>query len=211
MGIRRFILCGGGTREEGGGGNNEQEGLNLADVHGAKIYSQFRALRTENAAPHLSEAERSGNLLARSRMYRNFENTFGQRSSGLGSQKTLKYPSGIGNGKNSAERPPTYSKIFRWFQPAEQADTPKVVEITGTFTNWEKVPLLRDSTLNAWHVTMQHIPAHKTHHYMLLVDGKPAQDKNSDGLAIPHGAQEEQFALATHRGPRVFMLFAQSK
>ena len=46
---------------------------------------------------------------------------------------------------------------------------------------------------------------------MLLVDGLPAQDKNCDGLAIPHGPQEQQYALTTPRGPRLFMLFAQTK
>jgi hypothetical protein len=28
---------------------------------------------------------------------------------------------------------------------------------------------------------------------------------------VPHGAQEETFALQTPRGPRVFMMFAQTK
>ena len=86
-----------------------------------------------------------------------------------------------------------------------------MVEIVGSFTKWEKVPLTRDGELDAWHVTLHQIPAHQTHHYMLLVDGKPAQDKNCDGLAIAHGPQEEQYALMTGRGPRVFMLFAQTK
>jgi hypothetical protein len=42
-------------------------------------------------------------------------------------------------------------------------------------------------------------------------DGKPVEDAHSDGLAIPTGAQELQFAIATPRGPRVFMLFSQTK
>jgi hypothetical protein len=46
---------------------------------------------------------------------------------------------------------------------------------------------------------------------MLLVDGKPAHDKNADGLAVPHGPQEEQYQLTTDRGPRLFMVFAQTK
>jgi hypothetical protein len=46
---------------------------------------------------------------------------------------------------------------------------------------------------------------------MLLVNGKPAKDSNSDGFAIPHTAEEKQFALETPRGPRVFMLFSQTK
>ncbi|MDB6124364.1 MAG: hypothetical protein JWQ71_3357 [Pedosphaera sp.] len=46
---------------------------------------------------------------------------------------------------------------------------------------------------------------------MLLLDGKPAHDKTSDGLAVPHGDQEEEYALTTDKGPRVFMLFGQTK
>jgi hypothetical protein len=65
--------------------------------------------------------------------------------------------------------------------------------------------------LDAWHVTLHHIEGNRTHHYMLLVDGKPVQDKNADGLAIPHGPQEEEYQLMTGRGPRLFMLFAQTK
>lgn len=112
---------------------------------------------------------------------------------------------------NSKERPQTFSKVFRWRLPDGQSTPPASVELVGSFTQWEKVPLTRDGALDAWHVTLHQIPAHQTHHYMLLVNGKPAQDKNCDGLAVPHGAQEEQFALQTDRGPRVFMLFAQTK
>ena len=32
-----------------------------------------------------------------------------------------------------------------------------------------------------------------------------------NGLAIPHGFDEEQYAIQTDRGPRVFMMFAQTK
>ena len=45
----------------------------------------------------------------------------------------------------------------------------------------------------------------------LLVDGQPTNDKNCDGYAVPHGLNEEQFAMQTPRGPRLFMLFAQTK
>jgi hypothetical protein len=113
--------------------------------------------------------------------------------------------------KKSNERPASYTKVFRWRLPDGQSAAPKSVELVGSFTNWQKVPLSRDGVLDAFHVTIHHIPSHQTHHYMLLVDGKPAQDKNCDGLAVPHGPQEEQFALQTDRGPRVFMLFAQTK
>ena len=104
-----------------------------------------------------------------------------------------------------------FSKVFRWRLPDGQTIPPGSVEIVGSFSHWQKVPMMRDSTLDAWHATVHHIPGNKTHHYMLLVDGKPAYDKNCDGLAVPHGPHEENFALSTDKGPRVFMLFAQTK
>ena len=45
----------------------------------------------------------------------------------------------------------------------------------------------------------------------VLVDGQPTSDKNCDGLAVPTNAEEAQYALTTPRGPRVLMLFAQTK
>lgn len=113
--------------------------------------------------------------------------------------------------RQSTERPQTYSKVFRWRLPDGQTKEPALVEVIGSFTQWQKVPMQRDSALDAWHVTIHQIPGNKTHHYMLLVDGKPAHDKNSDGLAVPTNAQEEQYQIMTDRGPRVFMLFAQTK
>jgi hypothetical protein len=63
----------------------------------------------------------------------------------------------------------------------------------------------------AWQLTFENIPGHRTHHYMIFADGKPVNDRYSDGLAEPQGSQEAKYALATPRGPRVFMLFAQTK
>jgi hypothetical protein len=88
---------------------------------------------------------------------------------------------------------------------------PTTVEIAGTFTNWEKIPLTRCRPADGWQLTLHQIPGHRTHHYMLLTDGKPVHDRHCDGLAVPQGKQEEQFAIATARGLRVFMLFAQTK
>jgi hypothetical protein len=113
--------------------------------------------------------------------------------------------------RNAGERKPTYAKVFRWQIPAGQTAEPKTVEIIGSFTAWQPVPLLRHGGRDSWEATVPDIAGHRTHHYMLLVDGQPAQDKNCDGLAIPHGPQEQQYALATPRGPRLFMLFAQTK
>jgi len=95
--------------------------------------------------------------------------------------------------------------------PDGRTEAPSAVEIVGSFTNWQKVPLMRDGALDAWHATIHNIPGHQTHHYMLLVDGQPTQDKNCDGFAVARGLDEERYTLQTDRGPRIFMLFAQTK
>ena len=113
--------------------------------------------------------------------------------------------------QNPAERRQSYSKVFRWRLPDGQTRAPGKVEIAGTFTSWAKVPLIRDGVLDAWHITLHHLQCDRMHHYMLFVDGQPVRDKHCDGLAVPHGPQEEQYQLMTDRGPRVLMLFAQTK
>jgi hypothetical protein len=110
-----------------------------------------------------------------------------------------------------SERRQTFSKVFRWRLPDGETHDPKTVEVVGSFTHWQKVPLVRDGVLDAWHVTLHHIVGNRTHHYMLLVDGKPTYDKTCDGLAVPRGADEERWQVMTDRGPRVLMLFAQTK
>jgi hypothetical protein len=109
------------------------------------------------------------------------------------------------------ERPQTYSKVFRWRLPDGHTKAPESVQIVGSFTSWQKIPLQRDSAIDAWHTTIHHIPGNKTHHYMILVDGQPVNDRNSDGFAVPTSPEETQYQLITDRGPRVFMLFAQAK
>lgn len=120
-------------------------------------------------------------------------------------------PATHGSAQSTGERRQTYSKVFRWRLADGQTKEPETVEIVGSFTHWQRMPLLRDSKVDSWHATIHHIEGNKTHHYMLLVDGQPANDKNCDGYAIPHGSQEEQYAMTTPRGPRLFMLFAQAK
>lgn len=88
---------------------------------------------------------------------------------------------------------------------------PVRVEIVGSFTGWEKKPLKYDRENRLWQVTLEDIPGNTTHNYMLLVNGRPTSDKNSDGFAVPHTEQEKQYSLETPRGPRVFMLFSQTK
>jgi hypothetical protein len=101
--------------------------------------------------------------------------------------------------------------VFRWRLPDGQTHDPQTVEVAGSFTHWQKVPLVRDGMLDAWHVTLHHLQGNRTHHYMLLVDGKPTYDKTCDGLAVPRGAEEERYQITTERGPRVMILFAQTK
>jgi len=105
----------------------------------------------------------------------------------------------------------TFSKMFRWRLPDGQTHAPASVEVVGSFTHWQKVQLHRDSALDAWHVALHHILGNRTHHWMLLVDGKPTYDKHCDGLAVPHGPDEEKYAVMTDKGPRVMMLWAQTK
>ena len=103
-----------------------------------------------------------------------------------------------------------YARVFRW-RVAPEADAPTSVEIIGSFTRWQTVSLTHDKVQNTWTVTIQGIPGKKTHHYMLLVNGQPVHDPACDGLAVPLGFEEEQFALPTAKGPRVLMMFAQTK
>lgn len=109
------------------------------------------------------------------------------------------------------KRSPTFNKIFRW-QPASPDDPlPTSVEVAGTFNGWQRAALKHDAASGAWQLALHDLPGNRTHNYMLFVDGKPAADKRADGLAVPHSAEEKQYALATPRGPRVFMLFSNTK
>jgi hypothetical protein len=143
-------------------------------------------------------------------MFTDLNKLFGQKPSQKGIPM-MPEPLPISSQKQSQQRPQAYSKVFRWRLPDGHTQAPASVEVIGSFTQWQKVPMLRDSELDAWHVTIHHIPGHRTHHYMFLVDGKPAKDKNADGLAVPTNPEEAQYQIMTDRGPRVFMLFAQTK
>ena len=68
-----------------------------------------------------------------------------------------------------------------------------------------------DAATDSWQVVLHEIPGNQTHRYMLLVNGEPAFDKYCDGLAVPSSFEEQQYQLMTPRGPRVFLLFAQTK
>jgi hypothetical protein len=104
-----------------------------------------------------------------------------------------------------------FTKIFRW-EPARPEDPPPAsVAVIGTFTNWQPVPLKKDRTGPVWQLMLHGLPGNCTHHYMLLVDGRPAKDPHADGMAVPATEGEKAWALTTPRGPRLFMLFSQTK
>ena len=113
--------------------------------------------------------------------------------------------------RSNTEHGPRFSKIFRWQPSDPHAPTPDSVELAGSFTDWRVVALPRDAVTNTWQVTLHGIPGNRTHRYMLLVNGEPAPDKNCDGLAVPEGSEEQKYQLMTVRGPRIFLLFAQTK
>jgi hypothetical protein len=109
------------------------------------------------------------------------------------------------------DRRPTYSKAFRWRVSNEQPSRPTSVEVVGSFSNWRRVPLAFDVPTQTWQVNVPDIEGNRTHHYVFLVDGKPAYDRTCDGLALPQGPHEEQWQIETAKGPRVMLLFGQTK
>jgi hypothetical protein len=120
------------------------------------------------------------------------------------SQKSV--PSSTGTKRN-----PVFSKVFRWQPETPGGPLPVKVEIAGSFNGWQKIPMKYDRANRIWQLALEDIPGNCTHNYMLLVNGRPTPDKNSDGLAVPHTLEEEQYQLETPCGPRVFMLFSQTK
>jgi hypothetical protein len=145
-------------------------------------------------------------------MFQSFENFLGRKAPPKGGPLIPEsFFEGSPLRRGPVEHKQVFSKVFRWRLPDGHTHEPASVEVVGSFTHWQKVPLLRDSVVDAWHVTLHHIQGHRTHHYMLLVDGKPAYDRHNDGLAVPHGPEEVHYQLMTDKGPRVFMLYAQTK
>jgi 1,4-alpha-glucan branching enzyme len=107
-----------------------------------------------------------------------------------------------------AMRPVGFSKVFRWTREGPQ---PVSVAVVGTFNNWQPAPLKFSREHGYWQLTLHDIPGHRTHNYVLLVNGKPVDDPHADGLVVPHTEEEKRFALITPRGPRVLALFSQAK
>ena len=111
----------------------------------------------------------------------------------------------------AGKRTPTFTKIFRWQPEQAGGPMPVRVEVAGTFNGWQRVALKRDRVSGVWQLTLHDIPGNRTHNYMLLVNGRPVNDKHADGMAVPHTAEEKQHQLETPRGPRVFLLASQTK
>jgi hypothetical protein len=113
--------------------------------------------------------------------------------------------------KHENEHFPKFSKIFRWQPRDPDAPGPASVELVGTLTDWRAVALTRDAVTNTWQLALHGISGNRTHRNMFLVNGEPAHDQHCDGLAVPDGFEEQQFQLMTARGPRIFLMFAQTK
>lgn len=144
-------------------------------------------------------------------MFQSLTDLFSRKGAPKGGPVVAERSPNVSPLRRDSERQLTFSKVFRWRLPAGHTKEPQTVEVVGSFTHWQRVPLVRDSVLDAWHVTLHHIIGNRTHHYMMLVDGEPIMDKTCDGLAVPRGHEEERYQLMTDKGPRVFMLFAQTK
>jgi hypothetical protein len=104
-----------------------------------------------------------------------------------------------------------FNKVFRWPVPADQTSQPTTVEVAGSFNGWRKVPLSYDRPSRTWQITLNGIEGNRTHRYAILVDGKPSYDKTCDGLAAPQTPDEVKWQIDTPKGPRVMLLFAQTK
>ena len=109
------------------------------------------------------------------------------------------------------DRKATYSKVFRYSAPHGHDHQPSHVEIVGSFTHWRPVSMSLNPQDHNWQVNIEGIESNKTHHYMLLVNGHPHNDKMCDGYAVPHGDIEHRYSITTPRGQRLFLLFAQAK
>ena len=104
-----------------------------------------------------------------------------------------------------------FTKVFRWSVPADQTPQPTTVEVAGSFNGWRKVPLSFDRPSRTWQIIMENVGGNRTHRYVILVDGKPSYDKTCDGLATPQTPDETEWQITTPKGPRVMLLFGQTK
>src|ERR1035441_8843280 len=105
-------------------------------------------------------------------MSQNFGNAFLKKPPQKDGAVVPKAPPAPSGRVAPAQKPPsprqTYSKVFRWRPPKGQTPAPAAVEVAGTFTGWQKVPLMRDGVLDAAALTGHHLQCRRTHHYILL-------------------------------------------
>lgn len=144
-------------------------------------------------------------------MFDSFDNPAGTRAPHNCNSTILDCPRVDGWRRNTRAHGPAFSKVFRWQPSDRDTPIPATVELVGSFTDRQVEAMKRDAVTNTWQITLHGIPGNRTHRYMLLVNGEPAQDKNCDGLAVPERFEEQPYQLMTARGPRVFLLFAQTK
>jgi hypothetical protein len=104
-----------------------------------------------------------------------------------------------------------FTKVFRWPVPAGQTPQPTTVEVLGSFNGWRKLPLNYDPPTRTWQIALNNIEGNRTHRYVILVDGKPSYDKTCDGLVAPQTPDEAKWQIATPTGPRLMLLFSQTK
>ena len=104
-----------------------------------------------------------------------------------------------------------FTKVFRWPVPPGQTRPPTAVEVVGSFSGWRKVPLSYDPPSRTWQLILNDVESNRTHRYVILVDGKPSYDKTCDGLAAPQTPEEAKWQIATPKGPRIMLLFSQTK
>ena len=104
-----------------------------------------------------------------------------------------------------------FTKVFRWPLPSDQTPLPATVEVVGSFSNWRKISMVYEPITRTWQATLHNIRSNQTHRYVLLVNGKPSYDQTCDGLAVPEGPDETKWQITTPRGPRVMLLFSQTK
>lgn len=105
----------------------------------------------------------------------------------------------------------SFTKVFRWPVPDAATTQPAKVEVIGSFSGWRKVPLSYDPPSRTWQITLNNLEGNRTHRYVILVDGKPSCDPTCDGLAAPQTPDESMWQIATPKGPRIMLLFAQTK
>lgn len=105
----------------------------------------------------------------------------------------------------------TFSQTFRWRPSEPGAPRPASVAIVGSLTHWRPVALGQPRADDAWQVILRGIPGNRTHRYVLLVDGQPTADDSCDGLTPPVDANEREYQVVTPHGPRVCLLFSNTK